>query len=67
MTSLRTKNGISIFEVESKFDRDAVSRISTSAKSHIQNGTLVMADNNFVRLTKKGKFLADGIAADLFV
>lgn len=66
MTSLRTNRGTSLIDVEERFNSDAANKISLSANRHIKNGTLI-TENNFIKLTKKGKFLADGIAADLFV
>jgi oxygen-independent coproporphyrinogen-3 oxidase len=66
MTSLRTKKGISLLEIEDRFNKKAVLSISTSAKSHLKNETVELS-KNYLKLTKKGKFLADGIAADLFV
>jgi oxygen-independent coproporphyrinogen-3 oxidase len=66
MTSLRTNKGISLLEIEGRFNKIAVENISTSAKSHLKNETVELSENS-LRLTKKGKFLADGIAADLFV
>jgi oxygen-independent coproporphyrinogen-3 oxidase len=65
MTSLRTKTGISLVEVEKRFDLSAAQKLSASAKKHFINETLT-EENKYLRLTKKGKFLADGIAADLF-
>jgi oxygen-independent coproporphyrinogen-3 oxidase len=66
MTSLRTKKGISVNEIESRFGVASLIKLSTSAKKHLANETLHLSDGQFT-LTKKGKFLADGIAADLFV
>jgi oxygen-independent coproporphyrinogen-3 oxidase len=66
MTSLRTKTGMSLYEVEKRFGIETTKKISKSADRHVSNETLIL-ENNFIRLTKKGKFLADGIAADLFV
>jgi oxygen-independent coproporphyrinogen-3 oxidase len=65
MTSLRTQRGISLIEVENRFDLLAAEKLSASAKKHFRNETLT-EENNYLKLTKKGKFLADGIAADLF-
>lgn len=57
MTSLRTMEGINI--------EKAGSDILKKSKKFIDNGLMVVANNSLI-LSKEGKLLADGIAADLF-
>lgn len=57
MTSLRTMEGINI--------EKAGSDILKKSKKFIDNGLMKVANNSLI-LTKEGKLLADGIAADLF-
>lgn len=66
MTSLRTSRGISLHEMEDRFSNSVAEKLVSALKNHIANETVYLS-NNFIKLTKKGKFLADGIAADLFI
>lgn len=61
MISLRTVEGLDLSKVNeaTSFELQAMSR------KYIESG-LVKLENNFLRLTREGKLLADGIAADLF-
>jgi oxygen-independent coproporphyrinogen-3 oxidase len=61
MISLRTAEGLDLL----KTDETVNSKLRTASKKYIDNG-LVKLENNFLQLTKEGKLLADGIAADLF-
>ncbi len=65
MTSLRTMEGCSLELIERKWGKRNVTAIENAAQKYLQEGYLHLSVNRFV-LTKKGKFLADGIAADLF-
>ena len=67
MTSLRTLEGISIAEIFKRVGKDKTDHLVNSAKRWILLGH-IEKDNSghFIRLTTKGKLLADGIAADLF-
>jgi len=61
MISLRTTEGLDLSKV-----KKAVSyELSARSGKYIERGHLKL-ENNFLRLTRKGKLLADGIAADLF-
>lgn len=62
MTSLRTSEGLSIDRIE-KAKRD---KLVEKAGKYIVKGSLKQV-NNYLLLTKEGKLLADGIAADLFI
>ena len=46
-------------------DNKTKNKIISSAKKWAANGNILITQNN-IRLTDKGKFFADGIAADLF-
>jgi oxygen-independent coproporphyrinogen-3 oxidase len=75
MTGLRTIWGISLNKIEDGFGETYKSQLLQSAQKFIEKGLLVISSdfdehqNNIEKLktTSKGKFLADGIAADLFI
>lgn len=64
MTSLRTMEGISMDVLKEKFTISA-EEITRKADKYINNN-LLKPQNNALVLTREGKLLADGIAADLF-
>lgn len=66
MIGLRTADGISLTTIAEKFNSDYVEMIRNAAEKHLQHKHLLLAGNQ-LKLTPHGKFLADGIAADLFV
>lgn len=65
MTSLRTLEGISLQKVASHWGEDKKNKMVEAAKKHGERGHLLI-DEKVIRLSDKGRFLADGIAADLF-
>lgn len=65
MLSLRTMEGINLKQVEKTFGKQAMQQLLQRTAKHEKQKT-VAVENNFILLTKKAKFLADGIAADLF-
>ena len=65
MTSLRTIEGINLQKIQIDFGEIATTHLIQQATTAI-NAKHVCVENNFLRLTAAGKFLADGIAADLF-
>ena len=65
MTSLRTIEGLNTAIVNKKFGSDEAKRILEQSQKYLRQN-LMKAENGFIILTKEGKFLADGIAADLF-
>jgi len=65
MTALRTLEGISLQWIEEKFGTDAKENLLARAIQPLQQNLLIIK-NNFLLLTPQAKFLADGIAADLF-
>ena len=66
MTRLRTAKGISIQEVAKTFGEQYSEYLIFMAKEHILQGRLTEQENH-IMVTKAGKFLSDGIAADLFL
>jgi oxygen-independent coproporphyrinogen-3 oxidase len=61
MTSLRTMEGLNFTIV----GEAAGFELRAAGKKYIESGKMI-EENNFLKLTKEGKLLADGIAADLF-
>jgi len=65
MTGLRTIWGVSVDRVDNEFGTQFSSYLLNEADKFISRGMLIMEDN-ILKTTKEGKFLADGIASDLF-
>ena len=65
MTGLRTVWGVSLEKVEQDFGHQYKNYLLEQSQKHI-NEHLLYLDNNKLLVTKKGKFLSDGIASDLF-
>ena len=65
MTRLRTKFGVSLVEVEEKFGTDYKQHFLKNA-APLQQKQLLEERDGVLHITAKGKFLSDGIAADLF-
>lgn len=66
MIGLRTKEGISQKQGESRFGKERIMQLQRDAIPFIERGHLVLTDDHLC-LTRAGKILADGIAADLFM
>ena len=66
MTGLRTIWGVSISKVEKEFGDRYKKYLLQQAAKHIEEHLLFL-DDNVLSVTKKGKFLSDGIASDLFL
>lgn len=66
MTRLRTKWGISLDEVEEKFGRARREYLLGEAQKFLKDG-LLEQEKDTLGISKKGKFLSDGIASELFV
>jgi oxygen-independent coproporphyrinogen-3 oxidase len=64
MISLRTIEGIDLAVVDRRFGPGAASSLQGRAQRYIQTGMMIQTKR--LVLTKEGKLLADGIAADLF-
>lgn len=65
MTSLRTMEGISVKKVATNWGEEKAALLLAGASKHRHRGYLTNT-NDWIILTDTGKFLADGIAADLF-
>lgn len=65
MTGLRTIWGVSLEKIEKEFGPDYLDYLNQQAQKYIEQGLLQIADGKLLT-TKKGKFLVDGIASDLF-
>ena len=66
MTGLRTIWGISLGRIETEFGNLFLDYLHKQSAKFIEDDLLFINDN-ILRTTKKGKFLSDGIAADLFM
>ena len=65
MTGLRTIWGVSLERIEKEFGVEYLTYLLQQGKKYIADGLLSITEN-VMRTTAKGKFLADGIASDLF-
>jgi len=65
MISLRTMEGTDLAYVAERFGADKAADLQSRAARYIREGKLSAANSRLV-LSKEGKLLADGIAADLF-
>jgi len=66
MTGLRTIWGVSLNRIENEFGIKFLDYLLRQAAKFIADDLLSIA-NNVLKTTRKGKFLADGIASDLFM
>ncbi len=66
MTRLRTAKGASLQEVKEVFGNTYYDYLLTQAQPHIEEH-LLFKEDEYLFVSKKGKFLSDGIAADLFL
>ncbi|MFN7044932.1 MAG: radical SAM family heme chaperone HemW [Flavobacterium sp.] len=66
MTGLRTIWGVSLERIEQEFGKTYLDYLNQQAVKFIEDH-LLFVDDNILRTTKKGKFLSDGIASDLFL
>jgi len=65
MTGLRTIWGVSLEKIENYFGKNYKDYLLHQSQKYI-NEDLLYIDDDKVLITKKGKFLSDGIASDLF-
>ncbi len=65
MTGLRTVWGVSLGKIEQDFGKSFKDYFLEQSQKHF-NEDLLYLDGDKVLVTKKGKFLSDGIASDLF-
>jgi oxygen-independent coproporphyrinogen-3 oxidase len=66
MTGLRTIWGVSLERIETEFGSSYLEYLHHQAEKYISDN-LLEVENNILKTTKKGKFLSDGIASDLFL
>ncbi len=66
MTGLRTIWGVSLERIEKEFGPTYLDYLNQQAQKYVDDHLLFL-DENILRTTKKGKFLSDGIASDLFL
>ncbi len=65
MTGLRTMWGVSLPKIAADFGGNYLKHLEKHSQIHLNNEVLLLSDQ-CLHLTKKGKFLGDGIASDLF-
>ena len=66
MTGLRTIWGISLDRIQTEFGQTYLDYLNQQSAKYIEDH-LLFVDENILRTTRKGKFLSDGIASDLFM
>jgi oxygen-independent coproporphyrinogen-3 oxidase len=66
MTGLRTIWGVDLEKIENDFGEDFLNELNKNSQQFIEKGLLKITSENKLVTTQKGKFLADGIASDLF-
>jgi oxygen-independent coproporphyrinogen-3 oxidase len=66
MTSLRTMEGISLRFLAQNWGEERKQAVLKAAQIHVAQQNIELREQHII-LTAQGKFLADGIAADLFV
>jgi oxygen-independent coproporphyrinogen-3 oxidase len=65
MTGLRTIWGVSLERIENEFGTEYLNYLQKQAQKFLDD-ELLFIEINILKPTKKGKFLTDGIASDLF-
>lgn len=66
MTGLRTIWGVSLIRIEKEFGAIFLKYLLKQAEKFLSDNLLSITEN-VLKTTRKGKFLADGIASDLFM
>ena len=66
MTGLRTIWGVSFPRIESDFGNNYSKYLKMQAQKYIDQ-ELLCIENDILKTTRKGKFLSDGLASDLFM
>lgn len=66
MTGLRTIWGVSLNRIQNEFGEEVLQYLQKQSEKFIADGLLAV-EKNILKTTPKGKFLADGIASDLFL
>lgn len=65
MTGLRTIWGVSLDKIKTDFGNEFVEYLKNQSEKYIKQ-ELLYIENRILKTTLKGKFLSDGISADLF-
>ncbi|MCH3880891.1 MULTISPECIES: radical SAM family heme chaperone HemW [Tenacibaculum] len=65
MTGLRTIWGVSLDKIKTDFGNEFVEYLKNQSEKYIKQ-ELLYIENQILKTTLKGKFLSDGISADLF-
>lgn len=65
MTGLRTIWGVSLDRIQNEFGQKYLDYLLKQSQKYLKDD-LLFIENNTLKPTKKGKFLSDGIASDLF-
>jgi len=65
MTGLRTKWGVEINYLKQHFEKVWLDNLNQQTQKYIESGQLLKSETHY-RLSEKGLFFADGIAADFF-
>ncbi|MEO8254500.1 MAG: radical SAM family heme chaperone HemW [Flavobacterium sp.] len=65
MTGLRTIWGVSLVRIKTEFGQEYLDYLLKQAQKFL-NDDLLFIEKDILKPTKKGKFLTDGIASDLF-
>jgi oxygen-independent coproporphyrinogen III oxidase len=65
MTGLRTIWGVSLDRIENEFGTEYLNYLKKQSQKFLDD-ELIFVENKILKPTKKGKFLTDGIASDLF-
>ena len=66
MTGLRTIWGVSLAKIKNDFGEKFAAYLENQSKKYIEQ-ELLSLEKGILKTTKKGKFLSDGIASDLFI
>ena len=66
MTRLRTQEGVSLAEINAKFGDRYGALLEEMSQEGIENRFLFW-DGDYLRVSRRGKFLVDGLASDLFL
>ncbi|MEO8147036.1 MAG: radical SAM family heme chaperone HemW [Bacteroidia bacterium] len=65
MTSLRTKWGVQLNQIESKFGKTFADYFKTNIAHFVNGGKVIQQQNNY-RLSDEGKLMTDHIASEMF-
>lgn len=66
MTGLRTIWGVDLLKINNDFGKPYLNELIKNAQQFVEKDLLKITSENKLITTQKGKFLADGIASDLF-